>query len=392
MVQPTTPLEELGPAGAAELVRRLKEFVRSWPGEITAGTTFTLDPHDDLAGSASVEWSGFPQRVSTCLSRQRAIALLDIPSARVGGGGRGLQEEYVEWRTARNDRGITRVDFTTEFREHWRLLAAYQPQRLEELAAEFVAPEEVDRTQLFGDLDPFAAQTTPTDRACAFSAAALAGGASDYNNGRAAILCMTHHSNSMTALVKLALAAAVGRSTTDRDGRIRTLTCSECIPLLRGAALSGRASDPIIVERFGRLAFDKRQLTVDPLSLHISGLQRTRLRLPDGSVMPPTWAEFSRPIPPRSADRPPRYQRVRIEAPGGARYQLSDLTDIATEERIHSGAQLADLISVAVDLHVGDPVHDLADPDPLSGAVAASEDPDDCAGLRREAEQMEREQ
>lgn len=390
MVQPITPIEELGAEGAAELVRRLHDSIKSWPDEITTGTTFRLEPNDDFIRSASVEWSGFPQRVSMCLSRESALALLDIPSARVGGGGRQLQEEYVEWRTANDDRGIKTVDFTTEFREHWQLLAAHQPRRLEELAMEFADADVVDRTHLFGDIDPSAAGTTPADREDAFTATALAGGASDYNNGRAAILCMTHKDNSMTALVKLALAAAIGRVTTDADGRIRSLTCSECIPLLQGAARSGRASDPIIVERFGRLAFEKRRLRVDPLSLHISGFQRTRLRLPDGSVMPPTWMTFSRAIPPRSPNRPLRYQRLRIQAPPGTRHQLSHLTDSATEEPITGGAQLADLVSVAVDLHVGEPVLDLSDPGPLPG-TASREDADGCAELRRLAEHMKRE-
>ena len=35
------------------------------------------------------------------------------------------------------------------------------------------------------------------------------------------------------------------------SGRLRCLTCDEAVPLLDGAAMRGRASDPMLVERFG---------------------------------------------------------------------------------------------------------------------------------------------
>ena len=72
------------------------------------------------------DWTGLPVRVVGCLTRARALGLLDAE--------RRLQEEYLEWRTVR-DRGgaIRRVELTTELRDYWRVLAAHEPARTVEL-------------------------------------------------------------------------------------------------------------------------------------------------------------------------------------------------------------------------------------------------------------------
>lgn len=390
MLQPTTWSDELGAKGSAELSRR----VQSWGQGSSRGSKTTSmfvwpPPGDGLAERATVEWGAFPLRVATCLSRDRALSLLDLPSSSVAGGGRQFQEEYVEWRAGHDDDGIAFVEFTTELREYWQVLAAHRPQRVLELAAEFAGEEHVAASALFGELDPFANETTSEQREAAFSAIALAGGRSDYNNGQRAILCMTQASNSMAALVGLAAASAEARVVADPDGRLRTLTCSECIPLLGQAAQSGRSSDPLVVERLGRLAFEKRQITIDPLNLYISGVQRRRLRLPDGSPLPSSWFTFSRPLSSEDPDLPMRYQRLSIQAPPGASQRLSDVIDVGTEEPLHVGGQLADIIDVALDLRVSAPNVDLPDPHPPTTLLPSTADPSDCVSLRARAGSIE---
>src|SRR5687768_1064983 len=57
------------------------------------------------------DWTGLPTRVVACLTRERALGLLDAE--------RRLQEEYLEWRTVRGRGGaIRRVELTTELRDY----------------------------------------------------------------------------------------------------------------------------------------------------------------------------------------------------------------------------------------------------------------------------------
>src|SRR5688500_14455808 len=75
------------------------------------------------------DWAGLRARAVGCLTRERALGLLDAERRR--------QEEYLEWRTVR-DRGgaIRRVELTTELRDYWRVLASHAPDRTVDLVGE----------------------------------------------------------------------------------------------------------------------------------------------------------------------------------------------------------------------------------------------------------------
>jgi hypothetical protein len=116
------------------------------------------------------------------------------------------------------------------------------------------------------------------------------------------------------------------------------------IPLLGGTAVAGRASDPVIVERLGRLAFERRLVAFDdPVGVYVQGVEHTRLRTPEGSPVPPEWFAASRGVA-------GRHQRLVLEVPAGEGFRVSDLVDAATERPIRHGAQIAELVQLRVPL------------------------------------------
>lgn len=329
----------------------------------------------------------FPERVLACLGRQRALLLLDANDDIVGGGGRSLQEEYVEWRVVTGPLGVQRVQLTTEMSDYWRVLAAYAPERVLDVAAYFASEEEPDISLIYGDLDPFAAGVEPSTREAAFAEMVLRGGRSPYNSGERAIVCMVHPSNSMTALLSLVIAATSAFEVTDaNDGRIRCATCLEIGPLLESVAQLGRASDPLLIERLGRLAFEGRLVALDiPGALAISGVESWRLRTPSGARVPSEWFQLSRPMRPETT-KDKRYQRVSFEVPPEEGFCISDLIDVTTGESVTTGAQVADLVQVSLHLLASGPSSTFR---PQLEVSSGTDDLLECEELRRAAQRLE---
>ena len=282
------------------------------------------------------DWTGLPTRVQSCLGRAAALAVLD--------GERGLQEEYVEWRVVRDDDGrLRRVELTTELRDHWRVLAAHEPERALEEAGE-LAGRLVGAEDLYGGRLP----DTPDAREDAFVATMIER-SNPLNDGRAAILFMRHRDNDLGAMFKILAAAASPCVLADEvTGRSRCATAYETIPMLDEAAVAGRASDPVIVERLGRLAFEGRLIAPDdPLGIAIAGVEHTRLRTPAGEPVPPEWFAASRG---RSADESldghARSRRLVFEVPAEHGFAVGDLVDAATEQPIRHGGQIAELVQL----------------------------------------------
>lgn len=285
-----------------------------------------------------VDWTGLPVRHVAALTRAKALEGLDDP-------GRALQEEYLEWRVVRDGAGrIRRVELTTELSEYWCVLAGYEPARVLEQIAEF-AGHDVPPEAVFGACDP--ASATPAERAEAFAAAMLRR-PGPLDDGRAAICCMVQQTNSLAALIGLTLGAAEVRMTHDAvTGRPRCATADEVIPLLGTAAQADRGSDSVLVERLGRLAYERRLIAFDdPLGVYIQSVEHTRLLTPDGDPVPTEWVRFGRGSP-AFGDEPARWQRVVVECPEGSGVTVSDLVDAATEQRINFGGQIAELVQVA---------------------------------------------
>ena len=286
------------------------------------------------------DWTGLPARVVSCLTRARALGVLDVE--------RRLQEEYLEWRTVR-DRGgaIRRVELTTELRDYWRVLAAHEPARTVDRVGELTG-RAVRSKEVYGIRDPAAVDAATREEAFA---ATMIGWPNPLNDGRKGICFMSHWSNDLRSLVTIAAAAATPCLLRDPvSGVSRCATAGETIPLLGDAAVDRRASDPVIVERLGRLAFERRLVALDdPIGVYVQGVEHTRLRTPDGSPVPAEWFAASRGASAEeSPDGRPRRQRLVFEVPAGECFAVSDLVDAATEQRIRHGAQIAELVQLRV--------------------------------------------
>lgn len=338
---------------------------RAWAGRVDAcvAQAAALEPKSPwvvhppdvrLNETTVVDWTGLPLRVASCLPRDDGLALLDWQGTSGCEGRQRLQEEYMEWRVVRDqDGGVRRVEFTTEMADFWRVLAAHAPAEALRVAARFAGEPSLPPAALFGPTDPFAAGVSPDDREAAF-AATLLDGPGPYNSGERSMCCMVHPSNTLQALVKLLSAAAFSFVAGERGG---CAPAWQTIPLLSGAAEDGRGSDPVIVERLGRLAFERRLIGIaDPVGMFIVGVEHSRLRRPDGRPVPPEWLTFGRGIAAgETADGRARYRRLVLEVPPGEGLRVSDLVDTATEQPIAFGGQVADLVQLAVFLRVSAP-------------------------------------
>lgn len=371
------PVSELGDKGRAAWARRLRRLIRRASEELP-GKTHLSAALDDEGAPALLDWVAFPTRIESCLSRADALRLLD---SRAAGAGRALQEEYLEWRVVRDRGRIRRVEMTTELAEYWRLLAAFQPARTLALVAAFAGEDAVSPEAVYGPLDPFAEGVSAAKRERAFRRRMLGSAPGPYNDGSRAICCMVQDSNSIAALIRLAAVATTPRVVRDlAGGHIRCLTCTEAFPFLGEAAMPARASDPLLVERLARLAFEGRRVAFDDApGVYIHDVEHTRLVTPGGKAVPREWFTFSRAATP--ADGRPRYQRLVFEVPASERCELDDLVDLATEEPLRYGGQIADLVQLALVVRVSEPGALPAPREPVE-LLEVGEDTAGCRELR----------
>lgn len=374
-----TYVDDLAARGRAAWLSLLAEYVRDACGEFGSARGALRLSLSNRSARASVQWTGFPERVASCLGRQRALELLDAEPPYPGG--RELQEEYVEWRVVRDGSRIARIEFTTELPDYWALLAAYNPERLLTLVREF-AEAEVDAAEVFGTEDALGDSVTRAEREDTFRAVMLSAGTSPFNDGRTAICCMRQQSNSLFSAAALAAASLTPRVVADPiDGRRRAPRCDEAVSLFwRGVAQLGRASDPLLVERLAQLALEGRAVAFDaPVGIYIQSVALQRLRTPDRKVPGREWLQFGRGG--TGTDGQSRFQRLIFKAPPNSEYCVSDLVDVATERPIAYGGEIADLLNLAVFFRVSRP-----------GAIPIArrpvrllpvEDSDDCAEIRQ---------
>src|ERR1039458_3249478 len=317
------------------------------------------DQPDLTPDTVVTDWTAFPARVANCLTRDHARLLLDWRTAR-GDRGREYQEEYAEWRTVRRSDGkMHRFELTTELPDYWLWLAGRNPARTLELIASFAGEESVDPRAVYGEAEPTSVSMTDVQRESAFAQNMLAAGDSPYNNGIRAICCMRQPTNTLDALLGLVIASARRRLARDEvSGLVRCANAGEIIPQLKGAAELGRNSDPVVVEQLTRLACEGRLTALDgPPGVYIHGIQLERLAAPDGSPVPPESFSFQRTTCAEGdpAHTPLRAQRLVFEVPPERGICIGDLLDVATGEPIRFGADLADLVQLAVHIRTSAP-------------------------------------
>jgi len=179
-----------------------------------SGTMQFLAESDDSITSppVAVDWSGFPVRIQSCLdgSLRKTLPFLDWQLGSIDAGRPIGHEEYLEWRVVRNGTGkITRIEFTTEIREYWEILAKYHPTKCLRLLGRFAGERIADFADVFGS-DP--EQMTPEERSRNFQINMFAldntPPKSPYNNGRRSIAIKGKSVNTLKAAIQLASFAA----------------------------------------------------------------------------------------------------------------------------------------------------------------------------------------
>jgi hypothetical protein len=306
----------------------------------------------------TTDWPAVPARIRACLGNDEADLLCDAQNANTGDVGRRVfQEEYAEWRVVRDRGRPVRFELTTELSDYWTLLAGHAPERAIEEVARFARTDTDSAAAIFGSHDPFG-RSSVKERSAAFAAAMLGGTPGPFNNGLAAITCLSRGDNTLAALINLvAAAAAVPQHVVDpASGEIRFPSGSEAIERVRAkSAQDCRNSDPVVVERVVRLAAEGRHIRFDdPLGIYVIDVQTNDLLTPDGSPLPREWCDFGRHGPPLP-DGLPRAQRIEIEIPPDAGFTLADLRSGRSGERIVHGAQIAELVQVGVHVRCGPP-------------------------------------
>jgi hypothetical protein len=382
-MSPLAAPDELAEAWARRVAHTFERTVDRVP----TAPPLLAQPTNETPDVATIDWIGLPARVVECLGRDRALGLLDWKGRSGDEGRRRLQEEYLEWRVVRSGARIERVELTTELGAYWRVLAAHDPLQTLDLVARFARAESVTASEVYGEFDPLG-DVTPQAREEAFAATMLQG-RSPYNNGLEAICCMVQPTNTLGAILELAVAAAGCGVVDDGPSGRRSMTCSEAIPTLGGAAEDGRTSDPLLVERIARLAFERRPVAFyQPFGIYIGGVEASRLQTPEGDSVPVEWFDLSRGLSAEeSFDRQPRYQRLVFEVPGEVGLAVSDLLDVATEQPIRFGGQIAELVDLTLLLRVGerDPSDDQRETVGAGETIAER----DCGAIERHYDQFE---
>lgn len=364
---------------AVDLASRIEECISRVAAGHELSESLLSTPDERTTEITGPDWGALPIRIARCLPRRQTLEVLDWRSEQGDEGRKRLQEEYLEWRVVQDEHGrLTRVEMTTELPDYWRSLASWDPALTVDLVSE-LARESVTREAVYGDLNPFGAGVSAQDREEAFATTMLAPRAnSPYNDGRKAICCMVHPTNGLEDLVELVARSAAPYAVEDPvAGGLRCASAAEVLPVLGNAAQAGRSSDPVLVERFVRLAFEGRLVALaNPVGVFIAGVEYTRLRQPNGDLVPPDWFHFERNALPADANKggAALYQRLTLEVPEGEGLMLSDLVDVATEEPVHFGGQIADLVQLVTFVNTSPAGVVAADPIVLK---AATEHPDE---------------
>ena len=218
------------------------------------GSAFTLlEAFDQLTNGrptiTTIPWIAFPKSV--------AASFEQIDDNRFE-----FQDEYVEWRTERDNSGkVNKITFTTEFFEHYEALARVSFDTLVNGIRRVIPRANPTARELFGpNFRPQSA--TPEARARQLRANAPR---NPWNNGEKGILFLTQGANTMFALFKLVGECALPRL---------NLQPAEVCANVGGACVPARNSDPVVCQATQNLARAQNGMSLqDPIGIKILKLQ-----------------------------------------------------------------------------------------------------------------------
>ncbi|MEO5665397.1 MAG: hypothetical protein ABIR39_19185 [Nocardioides sp.] len=258
----------------------------------------------------SIVWSAGPARLLAQFTDRQRWEIADAS--------RDEQDEYCEWRVARDRKGkLTSVTFSTEVPEYWTHIAENDRGLLVELYRQFVNDAVVE-DDLFDDDDVYMINNRWNDATST------------------GIAHLRQASNKLLAAINLAAESTVQRA----DGlgnriadRRRLVVCGQLGEPLRN-------SDPQIADIVNDAVFAGFAVSLaNPLGLFLEPLHSAPFRAPDGTDV----AVFWRP----ERGHPGHVVRATFKVPEGAGYVLGDLT--VDGRPLEFGSQVADKVPVRID-------------------------------------------
>ncbi|GHF33218.1 hypothetical protein E5082_31925 [Streptomyces griseoluteus] len=259
------------------------------------------------AQEATVTWTAFPRLV-------KIHSLSDTQRWQRADASRDVQDEYCEWSVTRNTVGkITKVMFTCEGPEYWKLLSRSDPAKLLELYQKHVSPS-VKHSDLFGSTGNY----NPRNR---------------WNDSTThGAMHLIQVNNTLSAEIELAAAATIVRVINGKELATdqELISCSQY-------GEPERNSDPHIGGAVNALARQKADISLaNPVGLYFDNLATDGWTTPDGSDPKSYW------IRQRGDEAHP--VRFVYEVPEDKGFTVGDIT--INGKPIQFGAQIADFITI----------------------------------------------
>ena len=272
----------------------------------------------NVAGEHALVWMAFPRRVLMTRRDDRTAAFIETDRTPGGDvGNRFVQDEYCEWRGARNAAGkITKVTFTTESPEYWEHLWAVDRARVVDLYHELVSPAVVE-----ADLH-------------------LGGAYRRRNrwNNADGIAHLMQNINTLDA----ALGLAEGSATTPQT-QITGVPPPSPLPLASDnyemPAVANTSVDPRVTYDVGALVRKPLSVTLrEPIGLYITGYDDTGWTKPDGSPVDDYWSIVR--------GTPGQILRLEYQVSLGAGFVVGDIR--IGGRPVEWGGQIAEHVTVTI--------------------------------------------
>lgn len=276
-----------------------------------------------------IHWPGFPKLLySQYATKPEAYQAADAPPIihqnKLVGGGRAVQDEYLEWFIHRDQQGnIRAVDFTTETAEYWTFLYSQDKKLAANTYSSIVGTQvtvaDISMSGKYNPLNKF--------------------------NTAASVVHLVQRNNTLPAELDIAVQSTLPR--TDNTGAVTNdvVSCIHCDspdPANDHLGEAGRNSDPTIAEMVNSVASTGCQLAIpDPVGLYIQQIDLSGWTGPTGVDVASCWKVL----------RGNPAVRARFTVPDGA--QLADFAIAGIQ--IQYAGQIAERISVFLTAAYGPP-------------------------------------
>ncbi len=353
---------------------------------------FIADPAQIPNGQTinAVKWSGAPAEPGFCLDKTWALKLSDWGLR----GRHETQNEYCEYqiRFAVDRSGRMRpkrVDFTSELREYWLLLAEHDPDRLM-VATHDVLGRTPTWMDLYGHSDPKSLSPQQRRVTFAFNAAGHGNDSGLANEGvpaqptgsvnRQNLLFMTHPINGLDDLIYVVMFGAKPYRVDD-GGVTRKALLHEVFRAFGAEHLACRNADPAAAAGAFNQVWDGRAVAfATHLGMYLRPVSPQQFEC-EKRPIPEEWIRYSR-------GQEGMFQRLSFGPADDEDLFLDDISVLrgASKTKLTGGYQIAELLEVGPLVVVGDS-SEVSEEDyqniPADPSAINCRDASICAAMRR---------